>query len=318
MADMPPVPPAPFTPATQALLDNIRRAGFPPIHTLPPDQARASYRMGVGAMAVPGRELARVQDFEIPGPAGALPARLWAASHDTGLPVFLYLHGGGFVVGGIDTCEAMCREIAHHSGAAVVAVDYRLAPEHKYPAGMDDCVAAFTWLSQQGHTLGLDGSRMAVGGDSAGGTLAAVVALHARDAGLPLALQVLFYPSVQLGMVTDSFKAYSQGTLLTEDLMRWFERQARGERPAQRWHREPLHAEDHRGVAPAWIGLAQCDALTDEGHLYAERLRAADVPVTVREWPGVLHDFINMGRFIQEAGQAHLAVAEALRNAFAR
>lgn len=318
MADTPSARPAPFTAATQALLKNIQQAGFPPLHAMPPEQARQSYRMGVGAMALPGPELARVQDVTLPGPAGPLQARLWAPSHDAGLPVFLYLHGGGFVVGGIDTCEAMCRTVAHHSGAAVVAVDYRLAPEHKFPAGLDDCVAAFTWLSREGHTLGLDGTRIAVGGDSAGGTLAAVVALHARELGLPLALQVLFYPSVQLGMVTDSFKAYSQGTLLTEDLMRWFERQARGERPTQRWHREPLHAEDHRGVAPAWIGLAQCDALTDEGHLYAERLRAADVPVAVHEWPGVLHDFINMGRFIPEAALAHLAAAEALRAAFAR
>lgn len=313
-----PTPEHPFTTATRALLDNIQRAGFPPLYQLPPEQARQSYRMGVGAMSAPPRSLARVDDVLIPGPAGDIPARLWADRTEPGLPVFLYLHGGGFVVGGIDTCESMCREIAHYSGAAVVAIDYRLAPEHKYPAGLHDAMAALAWLHEHGGGLGLDTRRIAVGGDSAGGTLAAVLALHARDEGIPLALQALFYPSVQLGAVNPSFQAYAQGTLLTEDLMRWFERQARGERPAQRWHREPLHAEDHRGVAPAWIGLAQCDALTDEGHQYAERLRAAGVPVTVREWPGVLHDFINMGRFIPEAAQAHQAVAQALKEAFDR
>ena len=306
----------PFTAATRALMDGIQRAGFPPLHQLPPEQARLSYRLGVGSMSLPLRDLARVEDFRIPGPAGDVPARLWADTTAPGQPVLLYLHGGGFVVGGIDTCEAMCRDIAHHSGAAVVAIDYRLAPEHKYPAGLHDGMAALAWLHEHGGTLGLDTRRLAVGGDSAGGTLASVLALHARNVGIPLALQLLFYPSVQLGGVTESFRRYSQGTLLTEALMRWFEQQARGERPAQRWHREPLHADDHRGVAPAWIGLAQCDALTDEGHQYAERLRAAGVPVTVREWPGVLHDFINMGRFVPEAAQAHQAAAEALRAAF--
>ena len=316
MSDASDRPEHPFSAATRALMDNIQRAGFPPLYEQTPERARQAYRMGVGAMTAPPRDLARVEDFTIPGPAGAIPARLWAPSTNPGLPVFLYLHGGGFVVGGIDTCESMCRDIAHHSGAAVVAIDYRLAPEHKYPAGLEDCMAALAWLHGHGGQLGLDTRRMAVGGDSAGGTLASVLALHARDLGVDLALQVLFYPSVQLGTVTDSFKAYSTGTLLNESLMRWFERQARGERPAQRWHREPLHADDHQNVAPAWIGLAQCDTLTDEGHLYAERLRAAGVPVTVRVWPGVLHDFINMGRFVPEAAQAHREVAEALKQAF--
>ncbi len=307
-----------FSETTRTLLNNVKRAGFPPIYQLPIAQARQSYRMGVGATALPPVPLPRVENFAIPGPAGAIPARLWAPSHDAGLPALLYLHGGGFVIGGIDTCEAMCTVLAQRSGGAVVAIDYRLAPEHKFPAGLDDSFAALAWLAEQGHTLGLDCTRLAVGGDSAGGALAASSALMARDAGIPLALQALFYPTVQLDVVTESFKTYAENTLLTLDLMRWFEQQTQGGALRERWHREPLYAPSHAGVAPAWIGLAQCDPLTDEGHLYAGRLRDAGVPVVVHEWPGVIHDFINFGRFFPEAAQAHEKLAAALKQAWGR
>lgn len=310
--------PSVFSSATQALLDSVKRAGFPPIYEQPLAQARRSYSLGVGATAFPPLPMARVENFHIPGPAGQIPARLWAASQAPDLPVFLYLHGGGFVIGGIDTCEAMCTVLAQRSGGAVVAIDYRLAPEHKFPAGLDDSFAALQWLADHGHTRGLDATRMAVGGDSAGGTLAASTALMARDAGIPLALQALFYPSVQLGMKTESLMTYSRSTLLSWDLMHWFEKQTQGGAQRERWHREPLHAPSHTGVAPAWIGLAQCDPLADEGHLYATRLREAGVPVVVREWPGVIHDFINMGRFLPEAAQAHDTLGEALKQAWAR
>lgn len=309
-------PRSPFTPAVQALMDNIQRAGFPPVHTQPIEQARQSYKIGVGATAHPPLPMARVEDFTIPGPAGEMRARLWAASTEPGLPVLLYLHGGGFVIGGIETCESMCTVLAQHSGGAVVALDYRLAPENRFPAGLDDSFAALQWLAQHGHTKGLNASRIAVGGDSAGGTLAASTALLARDAGIPLVLQALFYPSVQLGMKTDSLLAYSANTLLSWDLMHWFETNARGGELRQRWHREPLHAPDHRGLAPAWIGLAECDPLTDEGKLYAQKLKDAGVPTELTVWPGVIHDFINLGRFIPEAEQAHQQLAAALKRAY--
>lgn len=309
-------PPLPFAAHTQAMMDKIRRTGFPPLSQQPVDMARKAYASSVGAMAHPAVPLPRVEHFTIPGPAGDIPARLWASTHDHDLPVFLYLHGGGFVVGSIDTCAAMCSQIAQQSGAAVVAIDYRLAPEHKYPASLEDGMAALRWLVEHGHTRHLDASRLAVGGDSAGGTLAAILAVLARDAGIPLKLQALFYPSVQVGVRTDSFNTYARATFLNGELMRWFETHARGGPLSERWHREPLHAPDHTGVAPAWIGLAQCDPLTDEGHLYAEKLRAAGVPVELRVWPGVIHDFINMGRFLPEAAQAHTALAEALKQAF--
>ena len=305
----------PFTQLTQMLLDNVKRAGFPPMHTLPVAQARQAYRAGVGATAFPPVPLARVEDFHISGPAGDIPARLWSDSHEADQPVLLYLHGGGFVIGCIDTCEAMCRQVAKQSGAAVVAIDYRLCPEHKYPAGLQDAWAAFQWLVAHGASVGVNGQRIAVGGDSAGGTLAACVALMARDAGLPLALQALIYPSVQTRAATESFKTFSRNTLLSAELMHWFDVQARGGHLDQAWHREPLYAPKHQGVAPAWIGLAECDALADEGRQYADKLRAAGVPVELREWPGVIHDFINMGRFLPEAAQLHAELARVVKQA---
>ncbi len=304
--------------ATRALMDNIKRAGFPPLHQQGAQMARQSYRMGVGASEVPRAPMARIENYSIPARSGhSIPARLWAPTDAPGLPVMLYLHGGGFVIGGIDTCEAMCRSVAAQSGVAVVAIDYRLAPEHKYPAGLQDSWAALQWLVEHGASMGLDPRRIAVGGDSAGGTLAASTALLARDAGIPLALQALFYPSVQTRSHTESYKAFSRNTLLSAELMAWFEQNARGGQLDHDWHREPLHAPSHAAVAPAWIGLAQCDPLTDEGHQYAQALRDAGVAVTLKVWPGVIHDFINMGRFLPEAAQAHADLAQALKQAFA-
>ena len=305
--------------ATRALVENIKRAGFPPIHTLPVAQARQSYRMGVGVSQIPPLPLPRTEDFTIPGADGhAIPARLWAPSTEAGLPVLLYVHGGGFVVGGIDTCEAMCRSVAAQSGVAVVAIDYRLAPEHKYPVCLDDTWRALQWLAREGHTLGLDGTRLAVAGDSAGGTLSAAVSLLARDAGVPVRLQALFYPSVQVGTATPSFKTYaSAGLLLDQALMNWFEAQSTGGALGQPWHRQPLRAPSHAGVAPAWVALAECDPLADDARLYAQALERAGVPVTLTEYPGTVHDFINFGRFLPQALQAHADLARAVKQALA-
>jgi acetyl esterase len=301
---------------TRVLLDNIARAGFPPLHTLPMDQARLSYRMGIGASTVRPVALPRVEDFTIPGPSGhAIPARLYAPSTEANLPVMLYMHGGGFVIGCIDTCDAMCRSVAQQAGVAVVAIDYRLAPEHKFPAGLHDTWDAFQWLAREAHTLGLDASRMAVGGDSAGATLAATAALMARDAGLPLRLQALFYPSVQTSMATDSLKAFAKGLILDAGVMAWFDAHARQAGVPDDWHREPLKAANHQGLAPAWISVAECDPLADDGRLYADKLKAASVPTELVVWPGTVHDFINLGRFIPQAALAHTAMAQALRQA---
>lgn len=305
-----------LNPATRALIDNIRRAGFPPVHTQPVAQARQSYRMAVGVSSVPPVALARVENFTIPGTGGhAIPARLWAPSTEPGLPVLLYLHGGGFVIGDLDTCDAMCRSVAAQSGVAVLAIDYRLAPEHAYPAGLDDAMDTLHWLVHEGAAFGLDGSRLAVAGDSAGATVAAAAALSARDAGVPLKLQALFYPTVQIGQATDSFNTYSTGLILDSALMAWFDAQFLLPGSVTDWRRQPLKASSHAGLAPAWIGIAECDPLADDGRLYAQALQAAGVPAAVTIYPGTVHDFINLGRFLPQAAEAHTALATAVRDA---
>ena len=304
--------------ATRALMDNIQRAGFPPLHQQGVQLARQSYRMGVGASEVRRAELARVEDLSITCRDGrAMNARLWAPSTEPGLPVLLYLHGGGFVIGGIDTCEAMCRSVAAQAGIAVVAIDYRLAPEHKFPAALDDTWDAIEWLRQEGTAHGLDASRMALGGDSAGGTLTASAALMCRDAGVPLRLQAMFYPSVQVSLQTESFRRFSRGLMLDADLMAWFDAQYQTPGQPLDWRREPLKAASHVGLAPAWIGLAECDPLADDGRLYAQALQQAGVRAELKVYDGTVHDFINMGRFLPQAKQAHTDMAEALKAALA-
>jgi acetyl esterase len=300
------------------MLARVRRANHTPLHQQAVAPARAAYAAAVGVMALPPAPVAHVQDLSLPLPDGPRPARLWRDRSEPGQPVLLYFHGGGFVVGGLDTCHAFCQTVARLSGAAVLAVDYRKCPEHPLRAAFDDAWDALLWLHREGASLGLDGQRLAVGGDSAGGTLAATTALQARDAGLPLALQAMFYPMVQARMVTPSYEAYGDNTLLDRQVLDWFERHSRHlTHPPLRqpWHREPLYAPSHAKLAPAWIGLAECDMLTSEGQAYEARLRQADVPVSVQVWPGMIHDFINMGRFLPAAHEAATALAEAVAEA---
>ena len=308
-----------LNPATRALLDNIRRAAFPPLHQQGVALARLAYRAGVGASEGPRTEVERVDSVQIPSPQGhAIDARLWAPSHHPGLPVVLYLHGGGFVVGGLDTCEGLCRNLAAQAEVAVLAIDYRLAPEHPFPAALDDTLCAVHWLREEGVAHGLDPSRLALAGDSAGGTLTATAAHLCRDQGIALRLQAMFYPSVQRSLQTESYRRYAQGLLLDAELMAWFDQlnqlHARPGQPLD-WRREPLKAPSHRGLASAWIGLAECDPLADDGRLYADALMDAGVPVQVQHYPGTVHDFINMGRFLPQALQAHADMAHALKAA---
>lgn len=301
---------------TRNLVDNITRASFPPLHTLPVSMARQSYSRAVSISEVPRIELPRVEDLVIPTRDGRqVTAKLWAPTTKAGLPVMLYFHGGGFVIGGVDTCESMCRQVAHQSGAAVIAIDYRRAPEHPFPAALEDAWDALQWLAPSAKSLGLDAKRLAVGGDSAGGTLAASTAILARDAGLKLRLQAMFYPSVQQRNLTDSRRQFGQGLVLDESMLRWFESQAVPNPQLGTWQLEPLLAPSHVGLAPAWIGIAQCDPLADDGRLYAEALKKAQVPVELVEFAGTVHDFINMGRFLPQAAQAHTAFALALKAA---
>ena len=236
----------------------------------------------------------------------------------TGLPVLLYLHGGGFTVGSVATHDVLCRQLAHLSGAMVVSLDYRRAPEHKFPTAHNDAWDALQWLAAQAASLGADPARLAVGGDSAGGTLAAACAIHARDTGLKLALQLLIYPGTTANQDTDSHRRFAHGLVIDEPAITWFFAQYLNS-PADRedWRFAPLLAPDVDGVAPAWIGLAECDPLVDEGVEYADKLRMSGVPVDLEIYRGVTHEFVKMGRAIAEARRAHADMARALSDAFA-
>lgn len=306
-----------LTPAMRDLLHRIRRANRAPLHLLDADEARRRYDASAEILDLPRAPLARVETFPMPlGPGVERPARLYADRTGAALPVLLYLHGGGFTVGSLETHDSLCRQIARLSGAAVVALDYRLAPAHRFPAAVEDAWAALGWLAGPGgRALGLDGTRLAVGGDSAGGTLAAVSALMARDAGLPLALQVLVTPGTIAHADTDSHARYAEGFLLEKAGIDWFFDQYIDRAERTDWRFAPLLADDHAGVAPAWIGLAECDPLVDEGVAYADALRMAGVAVDLEIYKGVTHDFIKLGRAIPEAAQAHAALARAIGQA---
>jgi len=323
-------PRARLTPLMRGVIDRMTRAGRPPMHTLTPQQARAFYELGSGVLDLQPHKMARVEDLALPTRDGhTLSARLWvphAAAHPHGpdatgtamtLPVLLYYHGGGFTIGSVATHEVLCRHLAHLAQCAVVAVDYRLAPEHRFPTAVHDAWDSLLALKVQAPALGLDPSRIAVGGDSAGGTLAAVMALMARDARLPLALQLLFYPGTTAHQDTASHHTFAHGFVLESHAIDYFFDQYIPNRTdREHWWFAPLLVPEVDGVAPCWMGLAECDPLVDEGVAYADRLRMAGVPVDLEIYRGVTHEFIKMGRAIPEALTAHQDAARALRHAF--
>jgi acetyl esterase len=291
-----------------------------------PEEARTRNRADTAATAGPPRPMARVEALEIPGPAGKLAARLYVADGEAAepardgqdSPLLVYFHGGGWVIGDLDTHDSTCRFLAANTGFPLLSVDYRLAPEHPFPAAVDDAFAAFRWAAEQAAELGAAAERIAVCGDSAGGNLAAAVSLMARDAGGPQpAMQLLIYP------VTDSVggasrQLFAEGFQLTKADMDWFERHylsggASGEDPRI----SVLRAEDLSGLPPAYIATAGFDPLRDEAEAYAERLRAAGVPVALRRHPGLIHGFANMTAISRSARAAMHEAAGALRMALA-
>lgn len=300
------------------LLGNIQRANRPPFHALSVPEARAAYVAASEILELPRAPLARVLDLHIPAGDGHLmAARLYATSHEV-LPVLLYLHGGGFTIGNLETHDSLCRQLALRSAAAVVALDYRLAPENRFPSAVNDAWAAVKWLASNGPSLGLDTQQLAVGGDSAGGTLAAVCAIQARDAGLRLQGQLLITPGAAALADMPSHTTFATGYLLEKKGIAWFfdhyiDEAARGD-----WRFAPLNANDLEGVAPACIILAECDPLVDEGLAYADRLRASAVAVQLELYRGVTHDFIKLGRVIPEAVAAQAAAAEFIRDSLTK
>ncbi len=305
-----------LTPRMYGLLQRIQRAQRTPLHAMQPQQARSTYAAAAEILDLPRAPLRRVVDFSLPASDGSpLAARLYCDSPEPA-PVMLYLHGGGFVIGSLETHDSLCRQLALRSGAALLALDYRLAPEHRFPTAVDDAWAALQWLRAHATDMGLDGTRLAVGGDSAGGTLAAVCALRSRDHGLPLALQLLITPGTSAYGDTGSRRLFANGFLLDAATIDWFFDHTIEHAHRPDWRFAPLNHVDLDGVAPACVILAECDPLADEGLAYADRLRAAGVPVALELYRGLTHDFIKMGRVLKEAADAQQAAAEAMKGAW--
>jgi acetyl esterase len=302
-------------PQARALLDQLASMGGGPLSSYPVEGARQLMDAMV-AMSGTGPEVAHVEDRSIPGPAGTIPARLYRPAGDA-LPLLVYFHGGGWVLGGLASHDAVCRALANAAGCAVLAVDYRLAPEHRYPAAADDCYAATVWAVANARTLGADPARVAIGGDSAGGNLTAVTALRARDQGTPpLRFQLLIYPVTDHGFDTASYRDNAEGYLLTHGDMVWFWNHYLGDGDGAEPYASPLRATDLRGLPPALVITAGFDPLRDEGEAYAKRMQDAGVPVTLTRYDGMIHGFFGMGAQLDKAKAAVDEAARALRAAF--
>jgi acetyl esterase len=300
----------------RSVLERMHRAPYPPIYTRTPWEAKVSYEAGAEVLEVPRAMLERVENFTIPARDGyGIPARLYAPSREPHA-VLIYFHGGGFTIGNIGTHDILCRELSRLTPCAVISVDYRLAPEHKFPVAFDDAWDAVRWVAAHGSDLGVDATRLALGGDSAGGTLAAASAIMARDERIPVALQLLFYPGTAQDQESASHKRYGNGLVLEKTHIDWFFDQFIPHEQRGDWRFAPLNAPDVEGVAPAWFGLAELDPLVDDGIAYADKLRLAGVPVDLEIYRGVTHEFIKMGRALREARQAHSDAARALAHAF--
>ena len=310
----------PVDPAIQPLLDALDDPAMPLATEM---EAPAVREMFKGMMTLDGDEIpvAEVVDRRVPGPAGDIPVRVYTPEGDGPFPILVWYHGGGWVIGDLDTADSAARRLCTLADALVVSVDYRLAPEDPYPAGTDDGWAALTWVAEHGAELGGDPARLAVGGDSAGGTLAAEAALRAAAAGGPaIALQLLVYPGCDLTMAYPSIQENGEGYFLTKDMMTWFVGHylSSGVDAADPGV-SPLNASDEvlARVAPAHVITAEFDPLRDEGEAYAARLDRLGVPVTAQRYDGMIHGFFQMGGVTPVAIEANERAAEALRKAFA-
>jgi acetyl esterase/lipase len=309
-------------PQVQAVLEMVIKSGRPPYHQLSPKEARQLFRETRPASTPTPPEIGTVKDLSADGPEGAIPLRLYrprGVDAGVALPALVFFHGGGWVIGDLETHDVLCRQLTAEAGIAVVAVDYRLAPEAKFPAAADDAWAATRWVVAHADRLAIDARRIAVGGDSAGGNLAAVVALLARDAGAPaIAFQALLYPVIDVGIEWPSYQQLGEGYLLTSQSMRWFiGHYLTSDKEAVDWRVSPLRAPSLRGVPPALIVTAGFDPLRDEGEAYARALRDAGVRVDYVCYGGMIHGFVPMGRLIDTGNRAASHVAASLREALA-
>src|SRR6201994_1812856 len=305
-----PTIPAILDPDSAAVYQGFQEAGRPPYETLTPAEARAYYLQARLVTNPEPPELKSVAPLSIPSPAGAIPARIYTPMKlrdANGLaPCLVFFHGGGWVIGDLDSHDVVCRKLAHEGELIVVSVDYRLAPEHKFPAAADDAIAATKWIADNAQQLGIDASRLTVGGDSAGGNLAAGGTLSARDNDGPkIAGQVLIYPATDFSMSHPSHSEPETSILLTHSVIKWFrDHYLNSPADASDWRASPARAKSFAGLPPAYVLTAGADPLRDEGLEYAERLKAAGVAVTFKTFPGQFHGFFTMGKLLQQANVA--------------
>ncbi|HEX2173887.1 MAG TPA: alpha/beta hydrolase [Dehalococcoidia bacterium] len=307
----------PLDPQAQAALDRMAAAGLKPAHLVPVNVARRLMAL----MRPPGSQVeavGRVEDRQIPGPGGDLPVRMYWPSGPGPFPILVYFHGGGWIRGNLDSHDGQCRSLTNQAGCLVVSVDYRLSPESRFPDAIEDAYAATRWAAAHGASLNGDPTRLAVGGDSAGGNLAAAVTLMARDrGGPPICFQLLIYPVTNYAFDTPSYRENAEGYVLTRDAMKYYwDLYLSSPADAGNPYASPLRATDFGGLPPALVITAQYDPLRDEGRAYAARLREAGVPVIDSCYEGVFHGFFGMAADLDKAKLAVAEAAAALRASF--
>lgn len=308
----------PLDQQSKAFLDQLAAAGAPPLNGLPVPEARQALMQLFG---VKGEDVGKVEDRQILGPAGnKIPVRIYTPKGTGPFPILVFFHGGGWVLGNLETHDATCRALTNGAGCITVSVDYRLAPEHKFPAAPDDCYMATCWAALNAAAFGGDPTRIAIGGDSAGGNLTAAVALMARDRGTPsLAYQLLIYPVTDAAADTPSYRKNADGYLLTKDAMQWFwNHYLSNEADGQNQYASPLRAKRLEGLPPALVITAEFDPLCDEGEAYATRLKEAGIPVEVKRYSGTIHGFFSLGHVIDQGKTAVAEASKKLRAAFAK
>jgi acetyl esterase len=294
------------------VLEMIRLTGAPPVETLSPPEARVASAKSRRALNPDPPDIAEIREIKAEGPHGPIPMRFYRDGAGRGCLV--YFHGGGWVLGDLDSHDVVCRRIAKASGVAVISVDYRMGPEHKFPAAVDDAIASTGWIAAHAARLGIDARRIAVGGDSAGGNLATVTAIDARDShGPEIAAQILIYPATDFSMTQESHRLFSEGYFLTRPLMTYFQNHYLTEADKADWRASPILMQDLSRLPPALIITAGFDPLRDEGEDYARRLIEAGVFTAVKRYPGEIHGFITMGRLIPQAAEAVADIAAFLR-----
>jgi acetyl esterase len=310
-------------PDAQRVLDLIRDSGRPSVETMAPPEARAFYRTSRGALQPEPEQVAEVKLLAASGPEGDIALRWYrglGTDPESKLPALVYFHGGGWVIGDLDTHDGVCRSFANAAQCVVVSVDYRLAPEHRFPVAVEDCSAATRWVVENAERLGIDPSRVAVGGDSAGGKLAAVMALFARDGAIPpVCGQLLIYPATDLMTTHPGYQRITEGFPLTASTSRWFINHYIADRSeALDWRASPLRAADLSGTAPALVLTASYDPLCEEGEAYAKRLERDGVRVAYINFADQIHGFLTMGRVIRASGTAIKIMSAWLRDMFSR